>query len=89
MDSDLKIALSEFAWAFEQVFHHDWAYTDDMLLPANGMIAAGGTFLEPGVEDESEDWGHRAMLLARYRTLLAPMKSLGLVPAKNLHLNNA
>jgi hypothetical protein len=74
-DSELKSALSEFLWAFEQVFHHDWAYTDDMLLPANGMIAEGGTFLAPGIDDEAEDWGHRA--------LLREMRSLGIVSAKN------
>jgi hypothetical protein len=32
-------------------------------------IAPDGTFLEPRVEDEIEDWGARGMLLRRYRRL--------------------
>jgi hypothetical protein len=33
------------------------------------IISEGGTFLEPGVEDETEDWGNRGALLQRYRQL--------------------
>jgi len=34
-------------------------------------IAADVTFLAPGVADEFDDWGHRGMLLQRYRHLKA------------------
>jgi hypothetical protein len=33
------------------------------------VISEDGTFLEPLVEDETENWGHRGRLLAAYRTL--------------------
>ena len=33
------------------------------------MIAEGGTFVHPKVEDEVEDWGSRGRLLAAYRAL--------------------
>jgi hypothetical protein len=33
------------------------------------IIAPEGTFLEPRVDDEIENWGHRGMLLERYRRL--------------------
>jgi hypothetical protein len=33
------------------------------------IISDHGTFLNPMVEDETEDWGNRGRLLAAYRTL--------------------
>lgn len=33
------------------------------------IISPDGTFLKPGVDDEIEDWGHRGLLLERYRRL--------------------
>jgi hypothetical protein len=81
-DPELTKAVAEFMWAFEQVFHHDWGYAQAMLLPANGMIAENGTFLEPRVADEVDDWGYRAMLLERYRKLKALMEARGISPAQ-------
>lgn len=81
-DPELTKAVAEFIWAFEQVFHHDWPYASAMLLPANGMIAEDGTFLEPRVADEGEDWGHRAILLERYRKLKALMETRGITPTR-------
>ena len=80
-DPELTKAVAEFTWAFEEVFH-DWPYARTMLLPANGMIADDGTFLEPRVADEVDDWGCRAMLLERYRTLKALLDARGIVPSR-------
>jgi hypothetical protein len=33
------------------------------------IISPGGTFLEPKIEDEVENWGNRAALLEAYRKL--------------------
>ena len=33
------------------------------------IVADDGTFLNPKVEDEVEDWGHRGLLLELYREL--------------------
>ena len=79
-DRELQDALREFTWAFEMVFHHDWDYAQVMLWPVNEMIGEGGTFLEPRVASEGEDWGYRAILLERYRKLRALMESRGLSP---------
>ena len=83
-DAELSTALAEFMYAFEQVFHYDWKYARSMLHPMNEMIAADGTFLEPHVKDESDDWGHRGMLLERYRKLRELMKARGIEPIEGV-----
>ncbi|HQY87759.1 MAG TPA: hypothetical protein PK402_03820 [Tepidisphaeraceae bacterium] len=82
-DPELTKAVAEFTWAFEQVFHHDWQYARSMLHPMNGMISDEGTFIEPRVEDEEEDWGFRAILLEKYRTLRALLDARGITPARD------
>ena len=37
------------------------------------IIADDGTFINPKVEDEMEDWGNRARLLTAYRALKKEM----------------
>lgn len=83
-DADLRRAIAAFVGAFEEVFDRDWEYAQTMLSPANidTFIAAGGTFLKPGVVDEVEDWGARAELLDRYRQLLEVMQQHGMQPKK-------
>jgi len=72
--------IREFLDAFEEVFDRDWTYTKRMLgirdeteeqkrLETIPIIADDGTFVHPKVEDEVEDWGNRARLLAAYREL--------------------
>ncbi|MBK7573415.1 MAG: hypothetical protein IPI10_18100 [Bacteroidetes bacterium] len=79
-DTELKDALAKFVDAFEQVFDNDWRYTKENLgirdRPAENddedsipFISRDGTFLNPKVEDETENWGHRAKLLNEYRRL--------------------
>lgn len=68
---ELLITLRRFIDSFEVVFGEcDWPITlcnlqDD----AKYLIDPNGTFLEPGVEDESNNWGNRGSLLADYRRL--------------------
>ena len=64
-DSEFEIAVREFVGAFEVLFHHDWNYAKVMI----GDEEDGCTFLKPGLEDETEDWGSRGELLERYRNL--------------------
>jgi hypothetical protein len=83
-DTELREAVAAFVGAFEHVFEFDWEYSRVMLSGANigCFLAPGATFLNPGVEDEVEDWGSRAELLDRYRQLLQVMKTLGIQPKK-------
>jgi len=79
-DKEVKDTIIKFVAAFEQVFDKDWAYTkqnlgiwdrptdldDEESIP---IISNNGTFLNPKVDDENENWGYRAILLDQYRTL--------------------
>lgn len=73
-DIEVEKALSEFMGAFEVVFRYDWEYTKIMI----GDEVSGATFVEPGLEDETEDWGARGALLEKYRALAAVMKAKGI-----------
>lgn len=83
-DERIREALTEFVGAFEVVFRYDWDYTKVMI----GDEADGATFIEPGLEDETEDWGARGALLEKYRVLIAAMKAAGLKPAFPFPLEN-
>ncbi len=79
-DTPVQDIIMKFVDAFEQVFDKDWTYTkqnlgiwgrptdseDEYSIP---FIAEDGTFLNPKVDDETENWGNRANLLDQYRKL--------------------
>lgn len=48
--------------------------TKEMSLESIEIIDVNGTFLNPKVEDEIEDWGNRGALLAKYRELKNVLK---------------
>jgi hypothetical protein len=75
-DPELIQALREFVGAFEVLFHYDWNYTIEMI----GDEAQGRTFLDPGLEDETEDWGSRGNLLEKYRRIKKLMEENGIPP---------
>jgi hypothetical protein len=75
-DKEFQTAVAEFVGAFEVVFRYDWAYTKEII----GDEAKGATFIEPGLDDETEDWGSRGALLEKYRRLVAVMRRRGLEP---------
>ncbi|RWX44207.1 hypothetical protein H206_01970 [Candidatus Electrothrix aarhusensis] len=53
------------------VFHNDWGMTIDCII--DGSLI-DGTFIEPGMGDESNNWSNRGELLKSYRNLLQLMK---------------
>ena len=75
-DSELQHAMAEFVGAFEVIFHHDGDYAKTMI----GDEAEGYTFLEPGLEDEVDDWGSRGALLEKYRKLRSLINAKGITP---------
>lgn len=78
-DPELIEALRQFVGAFEVLFHHDWEYAKIMI----GDEEEGCTFLKPGLDDETEDWGSRGELLEKYRKLRAAMDARGLTSEIN------
>jgi hypothetical protein len=69
---ELLMALRSFIDSFEVVFgESDWWLTKEAISGelAEYNIHPNGTFLEPGVEDESNNWANRGSLLASYRFL--------------------
>lgn len=83
--ANLLCALGEFMDAFELVFGGDWEYSKFAIgcphecAGTNYNFGPGGTFLAPGVEDESNNWFNRGYLLHSYRKL---RKELGLLDGK-------
>lgn len=76
-DDELQDTLAEFVGAFEVVFCYDWPYSKTML----GDEDEGATFIEPGLEDETDSWGARGALLERYWRLVSTMKARGIEPS--------
>ncbi len=75
-DKELQEAIAEFVGAFEVVFRYDWPYTKTMF----GYHEDGATFIEPGLDDETEDWGARGALLEKYRRLVSLLQARGIEP---------
>ncbi|HEX8247065.1 MAG TPA: hypothetical protein VF599_02685 [Pyrinomonadaceae bacterium] len=75
-DTEFEKAVAEFIGAFEIVFRYDWVYTKKMI----GDEEIGATFIEHGLEDETDNWGARAALLEKYRGLTAVMQKRGIEP---------
>ena len=71
-------AMREFVSCFELVFDADWAMTEVCIRDSEFMISEDGTFLEPNVADESNNWHNRGALLASYRDLVGRMEACGI-----------
>ena len=82
--SEFEKAIAEFVGAFEVVFRYDWEYTKVMI----GDEMDGATFIEPRLEDETNDWGSRGALLEKYRALVAVMKAQNMEPEFPFPLEN-
>ena len=69
-----------FVEMFWVVFDNDWWMTKATLgvSEGNGAVADDGSFLNPQVDDESNNWANRGALLAAYRDLTKAMGQLGL-----------
>jgi hypothetical protein len=78
-DPELLVSLFIFIDSFELVFGEtDWDITREGICGylAKHFIHPNGTFLEPGVDDESHRWGNRGALLADYRRLKHRMSAI-------------
>jgi hypothetical protein len=74
--SEFEKRVIDFVTSFELVFGNDWDTTKGCITDPF-MIRENGTFLAPGVDDESNNWGNRGGLLASYRRLSEYMNNSG------------
>jgi len=77
MNRGLLDAVADFVEHFELVFDADWEVTRANIRNSEFLISDRGTFVEPGVEDEGNNWGNRGSLLDSYRYLRALLDNLG------------
>lgn len=72
-------ALLELVDSLAAVFDNDWEFTSEQLHvhAEPWFIAQGGTFLRPGVDDESNNWMNRGSLLAAYRRAVRVLRNRG------------
>ncbi len=82
MEEDIKVFLNAFEEVFDRDWKYSKEmmgildeteeqkqFNKQLGLETIEIISAEGTFLNPKVEDEIEDWGNRGELLIQYRRL--------------------
>ncbi|WP_375320674.1 TIR domain-containing protein [Aliivibrio logei] len=67
---ELNQLISNFMLSFYGVFGADWDHTKESII-SNYYIASNGTFVEPNVSDEENNWANRGFLLQAYRNLVS------------------
>jgi hypothetical protein len=71
--NELETRLAAFVDAFELVFNDDWDFT---IIAIVDPYLIQGTFIEPLVGDEGNNWANRGRLLSEYRALKDVMQNL-------------
>jgi hypothetical protein len=69
MDQQFEKAVADFVSSFELVFDNGWEFTQSVLQEPEQYISDGCTFIQPNVQDESNNWANRGHLLNWYRRL--------------------
>jgi hypothetical protein len=71
--NQFNLLISSFLTSFHAVFEDDWNHTIESLDPdwLKHYISPGGTFINPKVADEQNNWGNRGSLLGSYRALVS------------------
>ncbi|CAI8878324.1 TIR domain-containing protein [Pseudomonas sp. IT-P74] len=68
--TELNQLISDFLSSFNAVFEDDWDHTKLCLENSEHLINRNGTFINPKVRDEENNWSNRATLLKSYRKLI-------------------
>lgn len=72
---ELNQLISNFLLSFDGVFDNDWEHTKLCIQDSKYLISEDGTFINPKVVDEENNWANRAILLRNYRALLEYIKA--------------
>jgi hypothetical protein len=87
--AELERTLAELTQGLYLVFENDWHHTRSMIEDDRGIfIKRTGTFLNPKVTDESNDWANRSSLLNTYRRAVELLRRDGIDP-EDLHPGEA
>lgn len=73
----IETLLPEFIYSLNLVFDNDWEATKDRII-SESFITEDGTFLDPNIDDESNNWWNRGSFLSRYRKIRQRMDELRL-----------
>ncbi|OUM34737.1 hypothetical protein B8W72_09750 [Pseudomonas putida] len=68
--NELNTLISNFLLNFDSVFNEDWDHTKICIQEGKYFFSPSGTFLNPKVKDEQNNWANRASLLNSYRELV-------------------
>lgn len=68
--NELNTLISNFLLGFDAVFDDDWEHTKLCLEESRYYINKDGTFINPKVQDEENNWANRGALLTSYRRLV-------------------
>lgn len=79
---EFRSLVESFMCSVNVVFGTDWDKTLGCIT-APHFIRAMGSFLEPGVEDESSNWWNRGAFLSTFRRLQDYMRQHGMVTTDN------
>jgi hypothetical protein len=82
---DLFRLISEFLSAYYLIFDMDWEHTKSCLESPEYFISPLGTFINPKIDDEGNNWGNRPMLLNAYRKLVEYIENNDIDIQANLH----
>jgi hypothetical protein len=74
---ELEEAISRFATMFELVFDNDWEMTK-ICISDSSYVEDNATFINPGVNDEDNNWGNRGSLLSAHRNLVKVLEKNGI-----------
>lgn len=72
---ELNQLITNFMLSFNFVFDLDWEHTSLCLEDSKGFIDSRGTFINPLVQDEENNWTNRGTLLNDYRELVEYIKT--------------
>ncbi|ANJ68049.1 hypothetical protein A9404_12295 [Halothiobacillus diazotrophicus] len=70
LHDELNKRISNFLVSYRVIFEDDWEHTKGCLENSEYFISEQGSFIEPRVSDEGNNWGNRPFLLNSYRRLI-------------------
>ena len=74
-------AAQDLLGSLESVFGEDWEFTKSQFQNIDGFVRDHHTFLEPGVQDEGDNWNNRAGLLGSVRRMREALGQAAQPPA--------